>query len=78
MLITAGLNNNLWGAAIVTANYFRNWSPSAPLNNKSPYEVYYEKLPKISHLKIFGCKAYPLDLEKIKINLRQDQRKIVF
>jgi len=66
MLITAGLNNNLWGAAIVTANYLRNLSPSAPLNNKSPYEVYYGKLPKISHLKIFGCKAYPLDLDKNK------------
>jgi hypothetical protein len=62
MLITANLDDNLWGAAVIAANYLRNISPSSVLNNKSPYEALYGKLPQMSHLRIFGCKAYPLKL----------------
>ena len=60
MLIEANLDNNLWGAAVGVANYLRNRSPSLPLNNKSPHEILFKKLPKLSHLRVFGCKAYPL------------------
>ena len=62
MLITAELDNSLGSAAVIAANYLRNISPSSVLSNKSPYEVMYGKLPKISHLRIFGCKAYPMKL----------------
>jgi hypothetical protein len=68
MLITAHLDNNLWGAAILTANYLRNISPSSVLNNKSPYEALHKKLPSIAHLRVFGCKAYPL-----KVNNKGDK-----
>ena len=63
MLIAAKLRKNLWGAAITTANYLRNISPSSNLDGKSPYEVSFNKLPKINHLRIFGCEAYPLNLK---------------
>ena len=62
MLIQANLENNMWGAAILTANYLRNISPSEPLNGKSPFEVRFNRLPNIQHLRVFGCKAYPLKL----------------
>ena len=62
LLISENLNLNLWGAAITTANYLRNRSPSAPLGGKSPYEAFFNKMPKLNHLRIFGCKAYPLEL----------------
>ena len=39
MLITANCHISLWGAAIQTANYLRNLSPSSALNSKSPYEA---------------------------------------
>ena len=60
MLASANLNMNMWGSAILTANYLRNRSPCKPLNFKSPYEMRYNKLPALSHLRVFGCDAYPL------------------
>ena len=72
MLITADLDNSLWGAVVITANYLRNISPSSVLGNKSPNEVMYGKLPKISHLRIFGCKAYPM-----KLNNKDDKFEAV-
>ena len=62
MIISQEMNLNLWGAAINTANYLRNISPSSVLNGKSPHEVLFKKLPKLNHLRIFCCQAYPLDL----------------
>ena len=32
------------------------------MNGKSPHEVLFNKQPTIGHLKIFGCPAYPLEL----------------
>ena len=64
MLLTAGLETYMRGAAILTANYLRNRSPCRSINYKTPYEVTHEKLPAISHLKIFGCNAYPLNLNE--------------
>ncbi len=64
MLATSGLNINIWGSAIFTANYLRNRSPCKPINFKSPYELKYNKLPALSHLKVFGCDAYPLIVDK--------------
>ena len=59
MLITANVDNSLWGALVIAANYLLNNSPSSVLGNKSPYEVMYGKLPYISHLR---CKANPMKL----------------
>ena len=54
----------MWGSAILTANYLRNRSPCKPINFKSPYELKYNKLPALSHLRVFGCDAYPLIVDK--------------
>lgn len=66
MLMTANVHINLWGAAIHTANYLRNVSPSSVLKGKSPYEALFNKQPKLKHLRIFGCDAYPLILNGIR------------
>ena len=47
---------------IGSSNCLRNISPSSLLNGKSPHEVLFNKQPTIGHLKIFGCPAYPLEL----------------
>jgi len=62
MLNCAKVDYKLWTAAIDTANYLRNRSPSSILNGKTPYEQLFGKQPKIKHLRVFGCDAYPLNL----------------
>jgi hypothetical protein len=62
MIIAANKPQYLWTAEVETANYLRNRSPSSILLNKTPYENYHKVLPNLSHLRIFGCEAYPLDL----------------
>ena len=66
MLATSKLDQYMWGAAIVTANYLRNRSPCKSINFKTPYELVYNKLPALAHLKVFGCKAFPLILNQEK------------
>ena len=65
MLLSANLDNNLWAAAVNTANYLRNLSPSSCLKGKSPFEALHKRLPKLSNLRIFGCEPFPLNFNKI-------------
>jgi hypothetical protein len=62
MMIAADVPQYLWTAAVETANYLRNRSPSSILLSHTPYEKFNNNLPKLSHLKVFGCDAYPLEL----------------
>jgi hypothetical protein len=48
-----------------TANYIRNRSPTSSLNGKTPFELFFNKIPSHKHLTIYGCEAYPLDLPKL-------------
>jgi hypothetical protein len=40
------------------ACYLVNISPSSTLDDKTPQEVWTEKKPSLTHLKVFGCEAY--------------------
>ena len=63
-MISSNVSLHLWNAAVDTANYIRNRSPSTVLNGQTPHEALFKKLPNINHLKIFGCAAYPLNNDK--------------
>lgn len=47
-----------WGECMLAAAYLINPTYSQTLKMKSPYEVLYNKLPSLSHLKVFGCLCY--------------------
>ncbi len=64
MLTTAKLDLYMWGSAILTANYLRNMSPCRAINFKTPFELMFNRPPSLKHLKIFGCRAYPLIVNK--------------
>lgn len=60
MRITARLPSTLWPDVAQTAGYLLNRTPTKQLGWKTPYEVATKSQPTVSHLHVFGCKAYPL------------------
>ena len=54
----AGLKKSFWAEAVATPNYLKNRMPTKTLGKKTPYELWYERKPDISHLKGFGCIAH--------------------
>ena len=42
---------------MVTASYLRNRITSGDLK-VTPYEMFYGKKPDVSHLRVYGCKAF--------------------
>ena len=48
----------LWGECVLTAVHIINKLPSPILNNKSPFEKLYGKIPSYEHLKVFGCLCF--------------------
>lgn len=56
MLISSGAPQNLWGEAILTANYILNKVPHKKLD-KTPYELWKGRKPSFKYLKVWGCLA---------------------
>jgi hypothetical protein len=48
----------LWAELINTAAYIMNRTAPSSVEGKSPYELWFDKKPKIKHLRIIGCNAY--------------------
>ena len=68
MLVESHLPASFWGEALSTFLYVRNRSPTSSLPSKhTPYELWFGKKPSISHLRVFGCRAY--------VHVQKDQRK---
>ena len=60
MRIHARLPENLWPEIVKTAGYLLNRTPTKALNWKTPFELAIGIKPSLSHLHIYGCKAYTL------------------
>ncbi|KAJ3474090.1 hypothetical protein NLI96_g12654 [Meripilus lineatus] len=59
MLRDADLLNSFWSDAVLYANYILNRTPSrATEEDLTPHQLFTGNVPDISHLRIFGCKAY--------------------
>ena len=56
MLISLGLLQNLWGEALLSANYILNRLPHKKLD-KTPYELWKGQSPSYKYLKVWGCLA---------------------
>ncbi|KFD66912.1 hypothetical protein M514_20778 [Trichuris suis] len=57
MLSDARLPIRFWGEAVLTAAYLQNRLPSRSIP-KTPFEHFYGHRPDVSHLRVFGSKAY--------------------
>ena len=56
MLLSSGLSQNMWGEAVLTANYLLNKVPRKK-ENKTPYELWNGRRPSYKYLRMWGCLA---------------------
>ena len=56
MLVSSGAPHNLWGEALLTANYILNRVPHKKLD-LIPFELWHGRTPSYHYLKILGCLA---------------------
>ena len=57
MLATAGIHVGFWPKAVRCALFLKNHSPHCSIS-KTPYEAYHNKVPKLSHIRIFSSLCY--------------------
>ena len=50
-----------WAEAMSTACHILNRVLLRPITQKTPYELYYGKTPKLSYFRVFGCKCFILN-----------------
>ena len=66
LLVQSGLSDQWWGEAALAFVYTTNRFPTAPLGDRTPYELWYSTKPDVYHLRAWGCKAY--------VHVQRDQR----
>lgn len=79
MLIESGLQQELWGEAVLTANFLRNRALSASKEG-TPYEMFFNKKPDVSFLRPFGSTAYvhvPKEKRSGKLAARSETGRMV-
>ncbi|CAM8932740.1 unnamed protein product [Rhodiola kirilowii] len=58
LMFQSGLPKIFWGDSILTATYIINRLPTQLLKGKSPWEMLFNSVPSIDHMRIFGCLCY--------------------
>ena len=59
LIADSGLPASLWGNAVLTVQYIRNRVPSLALpDGQTSYEVFFNKKPDLSHLRVWGCQCF--------------------
>ena len=61
MLCENNLPKYFWAEAVNTACYILNRVLLRPILNKTPFELWSCKLPRISYFKVFDCKCFILN-----------------
>jgi transposase InsO family protein len=51
---------SLWDEFCATAAYLANLTASSSLNGRTPHELWFGKIPSLSHLREIGCRAFAL------------------
>jgi hypothetical protein len=72
MMSQTDLSLPFWGYALETAAFIRNRVPTKSVE-RTPYEIWTEKHPELSCLKVWGCEAYVKRLMLDKIIPKSDK-----
>jgi predicted metal-binding protein len=58
MIHAQRLGDEFWAEAVCNAVYVRNWCPTKADEGMTPEEAWSERMPHVSHMRVFGCVAY--------------------
>ena len=78
MLEHRELPQSLWAEATSTSVHILNRSPTAALQKKTPYDVYFGRKPDVSHFRVFGCDAYVHIAKKQRGKFDSKSQKMIF
>ena len=78
MLVNSGLSNGFWGEAMLTACHILNRVPHKK-SKVTPHELWNNRKPNLSYLKVWGCRAIVrLPEPKIKkLGQKADRKSVV-
>ena len=62
------LPDSWWEFAFATATYVYNCTHIKRLKWKTPQEIFTGEKPRISHLRVFGCRAYVYLPSEVRTN----------
>ena len=71
MMSLTDLPLSFWGYALETATFTLNRAPSKSVE-KTLYELWFGKKPKLSFLKVWGCDAYVKKLQPEKLKPKSE------
>lgn len=71
MITQAGMNKVFWEEAILTAAYLTNRIQSCQVKDKTPFELWSNKKPNVSNMRVFGCIAYSKIPDSFKNKIEQ-------
>lgn len=69
MMLFSGVPMKLWAEAACCAAYLVNRTSTKAIEMKTPEEVWSGRRPSVSHLRIFGCKAFSLIPKQLRHKL---------
>ena len=72
MMSLTNLPLSFWGYALEMAAFTLNRAPSKSVE-KTPYELWFGKKPKLSFLKVWGCDAYVKKLQPDKLEPKSEK-----
>jgi hypothetical protein len=67
-----------WGDAVLCAVYLRNRSPSHALGNKTPYEMWYDRILSVRLLRVFNSTCYALIPKEQRNKLGARSQRCIF
>lgn len=78
MLQAKGLSNYFWAEIVATSVHLLNLSIIKVFMNHTPFEVWRDRKPFVSYLRIFGCIAYALINSQFRHKLDEKSEKFIF
>ena len=72
------LSERFWADTCHYAVTLINRMPTAIIGNNTPYELFYNKKPRVDTLKVFGCICYVYVPSQVRKKLDQKAIKCIF